>query len=345
MSSVEAVYVGIDYHPGAVQVCVMDQGGAVVGRRRLGDDAEAIHRYITGLGPVRRVAVESCCGAADLAEELAERFGLLVDLAHPGYVARMKKTPDKTDLADAHVLADLTRVGYLPKVWLAPRAVRELRLLVRYRQSLVEGRRNAKLRLRAVLRQERIKDPHKAWSKPWIIWLTGAECPLSEQGRWVVDQLLLELASLAARLELAHRRLEEATAGDELVRRLREQPGIGPVTAWVMRAELGRLDRFATGKALSHFCGLSPRNASSGGRQADAGLVKAGSTLLRTTLIEAAWRLIHYDERWKKLAGEMRGRGKPGSVVAAAVANRWVRALHFTLAGTPRAPGHAAAAA
>ncbi len=34
---------------------------------------------------------------------------------------------------------------------------------------------------------------------------------------------------------------------------------------------------------------------------------------------------MRYDERWAVLNASMRARGKPGSVVAAAVANRWVR--------------------
>ncbi len=41
----------------------------------------------------------------------------------------------------------------------------------------------------------------------------------------------------------------------------------------MLRAEIGRFDRFGSGKQLARFCGLSPRNASSGTRQADAGLV------------------------------------------------------------------------
>ena len=59
----------------------------------------------------------------------------------------MKQTPDKTDWGDARVLADLIRVGYLPKVWLAPEDVRQLRALVRYRQQLVAQRRAIKLRI------------------------------------------------------------------------------------------------------------------------------------------------------------------------------------------------------
>ncbi|MCH8046060.1 MAG: hypothetical protein IID44_20290 [Planctomycetes bacterium] len=45
----------------------------------------------------------------------------------------MKRSPDKSDLSDAHLLADLTRVNYLPKVWLVPQAIRVLRRLMRHR--------------------------------------------------------------------------------------------------------------------------------------------------------------------------------------------------------------------
>lgn len=52
---------------------------------------------------------------ADLAQELVDRAGWRVELAHPGYVERMKRSPDKSDYSDSRMLADLTRVGYLPR--------------------------------------------------------------------------------------------------------------------------------------------------------------------------------------------------------------------------------------
>ena len=90
---------------------------------------------------------------------------------------------------------------------------------------------------------------------------------------------------------------------------------------------VGGFDRFRTGKQLARFCGLSPKNASSGQRQADAGLIRAANPQLRAVLIEAAHRLARLDPRWRALGQRLRQAGKPGSLVAAAVANRWVRWL------------------
>jgi transposase len=76
---------------------------------------------------------------------------------------------------------------------------------------------------------------------------------------------------------------------------------------------------------------LSPRNASSGARQADAGLIKASNPLLRAVLIEVAHRLPRQNVRWAKFRGRMRQAGKKGSVIAAAIGNRWVRWLYHQM--------------
>lgn len=91
------------------------------------------------------------------------------------------------------------------------------------------------------------------------------------------------------------------------------------------------MSRFRSGKQAARFCGLTPRNASSGLKQADAGLVCASNAALRAVLIETAHRLMRYDPRWSTLGQSLKARGKPGSVTAAAIANRWVRWLHHQL--------------
>ena len=325
-------FVGLDYHQKAVQVCVLDAGGKQRLNRSCPNDWRKIVDAVAPLGKVQRVAVEACGGSADLAQELVEQAGWRVELAHPGYVERMKRSPDKTDYSDSRMLADLTRVGYLPKVWLASAYERDLRMLVNHRQSQVDQRRNARLRLGAALREQRAFPPEglSRWSKGWIAWVKeGAE--LSGPARWMVMELLDEIAHLEKKIQRSEGQLGELTAGDGQVTTLMKEPGIGPVTAWVMRAFVGRLDRFTGGKQLSRYCGLSPRNASSGERQADAGLVRGCNKLLRATLIQAAHRLIRTQERWQEMAMQMKSRGKPACVTVAAVANRWVRGLWHRL--------------
>jgi len=77
---------------------------------------------------------------------------------------------------------------------------------------------------------------------------------------------------------------------------------------------------------------VTPRNASSGARQADAGLIKACNPDLRKVLIELSHRIIRTkDPQGSQLAAGMLGRGKSKNVVVAAVANRWERWLPHEL--------------
>jgi transposase len=320
------VKVGLDYHQHSVQVGVMDMEGRLLGNRSCPNDWQAIASFAERYGRVSGAAIEACGGAADLAEELVQRAGWSMHLAHPGYVNRMRQNPDKHDWGDACLLADLERVGYLPQVWLAPQETRELRRLVAYRQQLADERRTIKLRVGALLRDHRqICREVRPWTLRWFSWLSDAA--LSEHSRWIIERHLARMGWVRREIVAVEKRLEKLTRDDAVVKHLLKQKGIGPVTAWVMRAYIGRFDRFRTGKQLSRFCGLSPRNASSGERQADAGLIKAGHPDLRRTLIEAAHRLMRCDPEWQQRACMLLRKGKPYCVVSAAIANRWMRRL------------------
>jgi transposase len=327
------VFVGLDYHQDSIQVCVLNPKGEVLLNRSASNDCQELARLINPLGQVQRVGIEACCGSANLGQELVDRLGWNVSLGHPAYIARMKSSPDKTDFSDGRLLADLTRVGYLPCVWLAPAKIRELRQLVNHRQRLVDHGRALKLQTGAVLREQRVKigkDRGSRWSKTWISSVRDND-QLSEHARWIVNDLLEEITHTARRIAAVAVKLREATQGDAVVSRLLEQEGIGEVTAWVLRAYIGDFSRFKRAKQLSRYCGLSPCNVSSGNRVADAGLIDGCNKVLRMTIIQAAHRLIRTSERWGRLAASLKARGKPACVIVGAVGNRWIRTLHHAM--------------
>jgi transposase len=263
----------LDYHDEGIEVDVMTVQGEILVSRHCPNSWQAVAATVPEHCRVVGAAIEACCGAADFAEELIQKAGWSVDLAHPGFVSRMKQNPDKTDFGDARMLADLERVGYLPRVWLAPQEVRQLRRLVRYRQQLAGERRNLKLRIQALLREDRVPRPKvRPWTQAWLYWLTE-EADLAEQSRWVIQRQLRRLAQTHRELAMTERRLAKTTAQDPVVQKLLEQKGVGLITAVTLRAEIGRFDRFRTGKQLARFCGVTPRNASSGKRQAKPHIV------------------------------------------------------------------------
>jgi transposase len=328
-------FVGLDYHDSGIQVCVLDADGQILGNRSVDNQVGAVLEFVGQAAEGRFVcgaAIEACCGAANLAERLREQEWE-IELAHAGICSRMKQNPDKTDFSDAHLLADLVRVGYLPRVWLPPKEIRDLRRLIRYRRQLAEQRKDIKLRIRAMLREERIRPPEESgrvWTVAWKQWLQTMTA-LEPQSRWIMDGHLADLARVSTKIREVEARMQEATRDDPVVAKLLEEKGVGLVTAVVMRAEIGCFGRFRNGKQLARYCAVTPKNVSSGKRQADGGLIKAGNLYLRTIILETAHRLVRYAPKWKHLKEHLLSTGKPRSVATAAVANRWIRQLYWQM--------------
>jgi transposase len=327
------IYVGLDYHQDSIQVCVLNPQGEVLLNRSAANDFQELARIVGPMGLIQHVGIEACCGAADLGEELRDRLDWNVSLGHPAYIAKMRSSPDKCDFSDSRLVADLTRVGYLPKVWLAPANIRDLRQLVNHRQRLVDHGRALKLQVGAVLREQRVKidkDRGSRWTRAWVASVRD-NAGLSKHASWIANDLLDDLKYTDGKIASVDRRLREATESDPVVEKLMKQAGVGEVTAWVLRAYIGDFGRFKTSRQLSRYCGMSPCNRSSGNKTADAGLIDGCNKLLRMTIVQAAHRLIRTIERWRKLADSMRSRGKPMCVIVGAVGNRWLRNLHHVM--------------
>lgn len=326
------VFVGLDYHSASVQVCVVDATGRVLLNTRRPSSVSDVLRAIEPLGRVERVAIEACCGAADFADHLERATGWRVSLAHTGMVARMRSSIDKTDRSDARVLADLCRSGYLPEVWLAPEPIRELRTLVRRRHQLGWSRRDTRQRIKALLRDKRTSPPAEVgtrWTNRFRHWLETVE--LQPLTRAVLDDLLGELDHLTACLGRLDLLLEQIAEADAMIQSLLRIKGVGLVTACTLRAVVGRFDRFRNAKQFSRYCGLTPRNVSSGERVADAGLVRAADATLKSLLIQVAHRVVRTEPHWRELERGLMERGKPKCVAVVAVANRWARRLWHEL--------------
>lgn len=333
MSKVPTMFIGIDYHQKFCSACVMDNRGKVLVTSNLDSKAEYIDKWLNWQFPEGchvRAAIEACSGAAQLADQLRQR-GWEIDLAHPGYVSHLKQGPDKTDKQDAHLLADLVRVGYVPKVWLAPERLRQLRSLVRHRQQLAAERRATKLRIRALMRESGMTIVGRAWTIAWLQELSSRKRELGEARAWILQELLVRLKRSDQDLQRTEKKMMKYVKKDPLVKQLLAQPGVGFVTAVTLRAEIGDFRRFRNGKRLARFCGTAPVNHSTGGKCRELGLGRQCNRELRRTIIEAAHRLSRYVPRWKQMKADLRSRGKSGAEAAAAVANRWIRWLHHEM--------------
>lgn len=320
------VFVGLDYHSASIQVCVVDAAGTVLVNSKRASSVMDVVSLIEPLGCVQRVAVEACSGAADFGDHLSRHTGWRVSLSNTSIVSRMRSVVDKTDRTDARVLADLCRTNYLPEVWLAPEPIRELRTLVRRRHQLTDGLRETKQRIKALLREKRLVPPPETgarWTKRYRRWLETLEVSLTT--RMVINDLLGSLDAESAQRARLDEALKLIGAGDRLIQKLLGIKGVGIVTACTLRAVVGRFDRFRNAKQFARYCGLTPRNASSGERTADSGLVRAADPGLKSMLVQVAHRVARFEKKWSQMLDGLVERGKPKCVAIVAVANRWAR--------------------
>jgi transposase len=80
-------------------------------------------------------------------------------------------------------------------------------------------------------------------------------------------------------------------AGDRGYQVIQQLPGIGPVLAAVITAEIGDVTRFKNAGQLCSWAGLTPRHRESDTKVARGHVTKQGSRLLRWALIEAIQRI------------------------------------------------------
>ncbi len=89
--------------------------------------------------------------------------------------------------------------------------------------------------------------------------------------------------------------LAKSEAYKEDVDLLKSAPGIGILTAIRLVLEWGSLDRFHNKAEFSSFLGLIPSEYSSGETERKGHITKQGNKLVRSWLVECAWRALKYD--------------------------------------------------
>lgn len=67
------IYVGLGYHQSSIQVCILASDGKLLANRQVDNDALAVRDLNGSYGRPRSLAIEACCGAANVEEPLRGR--------------------------------------------------------------------------------------------------------------------------------------------------------------------------------------------------------------------------------------------------------------------------------
>jgi transposase len=325
------VMAAIDIGKTVLQAASVDRVSGTVSEARFTADRACLADWVDGFEDgLGLVAIEATTGWKWIANELLGR-GVEVVLVDPGEAAarKGKKRHAKTDRLDARFLLQLLAAGMLPRAWMPPAEIQELRALTRTRKALVDGRSGMAERVQALLM-------HEGWpcQRGRLLtlagrrWVDGLE--LEPAIRLVLDALLGVIDEIDRRLEPLEQELRRRVKQDPRLRALQGIFGVGPIVASHLLAEIGDGRRFRRARQVVRLSGLDPVVLESGETKRRGRLAKAGPPLLRWALVEAAQQARRSSspdhERWQRIQ-KRRGTRIANLTVARTIAGRALNVL------------------
>ncbi|KKM08961.1 transposase [Clostridiales bacterium PH28_bin88] len=241
-----------------------------------------------------------------------------------GNAREIKNLPGrKTDVEDAQWIANLLRHGLIRPSFIAPRDIRDLRDLTRYRRKLVQSVSSERCRVQKILEDANIKLTEvvsdlfgvtgqgllnaildgevitpkdldrlvKGKLRPKIPVLAEAiNGNLREHHRFLLRSFLSRLDSLDQQIAVVERRIADLVKPYErLLELLDTIPGVDRIVAIEILAEVGAdMSVFPSERHISSWAGVSPGNESSNKKQKKNRTVD-GNVYLKSILCEAAW--------------------------------------------------------
>lgn len=279
-------YYGIDIHKKYSVYTAIDGRGAILEQGKIANDPKAFAQVMNHSTEASKVVIEATSNwyyIYDLLEGMADE----VCLAHPLATKAIASAKVKTDKIDATTLAQLLRADLIPKAYVPPQQVRDLRELLRYRASLVRMRTRVKNKVHALLAKNGLNHPFSdLFGKAGRRWLSALK--LRPIYRQALEGYLRLLDSLDREIAPVSQEIDSKASYDPRVKLLVSIPGIGHYTALLILSEMGEIERFPSPQHLVSYAGLAPSVHSSGGVTRYGRITKQGSCWLRWILTEAA---------------------------------------------------------
>ena len=282
-------YIGLDIHKKDTQACVLDEKGKVILVKRVRTDVSDIGHLFGNIeaGNEKLAVVMEATGFYFWIYDLIVARGHDVKVVHPTKAKLLMKSKSKTDKNDAFMLADLLSIGRLEGIYVPSQEIRDMRDLTRHRESLAKKRGDLKREIIAALDQRGIKVPSEFrtnFTQKYKDWARSLN-------DFVINEKLDMLDLCQEKIQNVEKLIEQKYGKDEDVQLIRTVPGIGLVTAAVVKAEIGDLSRFKSAENLAAYIGVSPTTSQSGDKTW-GGPTRHGNNRVKHVLIEAT--LFHY---------------------------------------------------
>jgi transposase len=267
----EHVIIWVDPHKLSATIEVVDHHEKFLGSGRFTTDRAgyaAMRKYVKSW-PDRAWAVEGANGAGrPLAQRLLEAGEHVVDV--PAKLAARVRLFDtghnrKTDARDAHSIAVVAVRTDALRVLKVDGELESLRMLTDRREALTRRRVQTVNRLQALLAELLPGKAKRDITVQQAKKLLASVRPRDIAGktrRRIAAEELAELTAIDAKIRTATAELKSIVLARDS--RLMDLPGVGPVVAARILADVGDVTRFADRNRFASWTGTAPLDASSG---------------------------------------------------------------------------------
>jgi len=319
--------VGIDLAKNVFQCHGTDRSGKAVWKRRLTRD-KWLKTLIDAIEPGCEVGMEACSGAHHWARELQAR-GYTVKLVPPQFVKPYIKS-NKNDANDAEAICEAISRPTMRYVQVKSVYQQDIQAAHRIRSELMTHRKAKANQIRGLVAEYGLVAPqhHRQLCTAVPAWLEDAENGLTDLFRRLLGGLWEDLTRLDKRIGELDKEIVSLARNDPMAQRLQQLRGVGPLIATALVATVGDGTQFKRGRQMAASLGLTPRQASSGGKERLLGISKRGDAYLRSLLIHGARSVIlhakHKEDKLSRWVTALAAR-RHINVAAVALANKTAR--------------------
>src|SRR5665647_2272117 len=252
----EVSTIGLDIAKSVFQVHGVDVAGTVVIRKRV--SRSKMLEFFADLAPCL-VGIEACPSAHHWGREL-EALGHTVKLMPPSYVkAYLKRS--KNDANDAAAICEAVTRPSMRFVPIKTKEQQTTLMLHRARQLLVRQRTMLSNALRGHLAELGIVSAkgRNGTGELLRIIADSADNRLPATVRGILDVLARQYSAIGAEIGSIDKSILVLHRSCDASRRLAEIPGIGPIGATALVAEIGDWKEFSSGRSLAAWIGLVPK--------------------------------------------------------------------------------------
>ncbi|RZF27302.1 IS110 family transposase [Paraburkholderia sp. UYCP14C] len=317
-----ATLVGIDLGKHSFHLHGQDRNGKAVFRKKLGRK-QLIEFF--AMYEVCTVVMEACAGSHHMARKLAN-FGHEVKLISPQFVRPFVKS-NKNDFVDAEAICEAAARPAMRFLTPKTESQQTLSVLHRVRESMVRDRTRTTNQMDAFLLESGVRLPVGKTAVARRPEFLDAQA-LPPRLIAILERLHEHLKYLEKQIGEIERERAHQLADDDVGQRLMSIPGIGPITARVLAAEMGDGRQYGCSRDFAASVGLVPRQYSTGGRSNLLGISRRGDKHVRCLLVLCARAYLRgLEKRTGRLAEWARAMmtRRHSNVVACALANKLAR--------------------